>query len=1236
MKILAIRGQNLASLAGAFEVDLSSPPLAGAGLFAITGPTGAGKSTLLDAMCLALYDETPRLGAKSSVLVGDPDDPAAEKLSASDVRSILRKGTVAGHAEVDFLGQDGRHHRARWSVRRAHANVKKSFMPQTMTLEHLDTGERGAGTKKEILAQIEALIGLSFEQFRRSALLPQGDFAAFLQSKGGARAELLEKVTGTELYGRISTLAFERAKTEKNNLDQLVAGLAGVEPLSAEERAAIEAELAATLAALRDDKARLTTLRDAETWYRTHDDLTTQREEARGALTQARASWDRVKVEHAELLEIESVQALRAQLEAVDRAERQARAEREDLTRAELTAATADEDLGRTRAALAAAQRALADCVAEAAALEPAIARARALDADLVAARSALTEAAENAAARETDVEAAREAAHRRANELAAAGATLAGVEARLARQARYDVLTDEWPRWREAIRRASARLATLAMLDVPGLAAGEQRARAAHEERLASFAAAEQALDQAQARAVEAEEALATLDPETVRRDRAAEDDRKRALSKLEVALHEVERAARELDAARAHEASAKRKQSEADAQALESERARAGVAAKLEAARAKLEAAQAERAFESYRAHLVDGKECPLCGALDHPFGKSAPPIDERIEQASAEVARWTTEHTELDREITRSLSRAESEREAAAQHAEAATARAGELAKAKRAYTTARKGCPDDAIPTEATAEGAAEMVSACMKDVDQRLRALIAVEAKITKREKEAKEARAARDQRLGDLGAARKPVDDAKEKLDDAIRKHAHAVSHASAARKALDDAVEEVSPAFDAIGPFRKDLERDPTEFEARQAKLVEAHGLEREARRKATAAIADLRPKVSEAEARLGERDQALTIAREAAAARKSHVEKLSTARHALLGGEVTRTFVEQLAQRTGRARAVEQAATVKHQQATNSQVEAATLLGQMRERRDAAEVTLGVEQGALAEALGERSIEALRALLAHDAGWIAAQRARFGTMRAAVDRAAIVLEERETRHARHLAGGAPEVAAADLPQVMTGAQQAIDARDARRVDLEQRLRADDQVREQRGAKEKEAEQQRTRTAFWQRMSGLIGSADGKKLRVFAQSLIFDALLEEANHYLGELSRRYSLAPAAQGDLELQIIDHDMADEVRSSSTLSGGESFLVSLALSLGLSALGASKTRVETVFIDEGFGTLDNRSLDMALASLEALQATGRQIGVISHVDRLAAKIGARVTVKRTGVQSVVIVG
>ncbi|HET6612765.1 MAG TPA: AAA family ATPase, partial [Kofleriaceae bacterium] len=182
MRVLAIRGANLASLAGEFEVRLDADPLASAGLFAITGPTGAGKSTLLDALCVALYDKTPRLCARGGALIGHEGEPEEARISATDVRALLSRGAGAGYAEVDVIGKDGRALRARWDVRRARERATGRLQPQTMAIRDLATDKVEAGPKSEILATIESRVGLSFEQFRRSVLLPQGDFAAFLRA----------------------------------------------------------------------------------------------------------------------------------------------------------------------------------------------------------------------------------------------------------------------------------------------------------------------------------------------------------------------------------------------------------------------------------------------------------------------------------------------------------------------------------------------------------------------------------------------------------------------------------------------------------------------------------------------------------------------------------------------------------------------------------------------------------------------------------------------------------------------------------------------------------------------------------------------------------------------------------------------------------------------------------------------------------------------------------------------
>ncbi len=171
-------------------------------------------------------------------------------------------------------------------------------------------------------------------------------------------------------------------------------------------------------------------------------------------------------------------------------------------------------------------------------------------------------------------------------------------------------------------------------------------------------------------------------------------------------------------------------------------------------------------------------------------------------------------------------------------------------------------------------------------------------------------------------------------------------------------------------------------------------------------------------------------------------------------------------------------------------------------------------------------------------------------------------------------------------------------------------------------------GSLQQELAAQQAVADHWQQLCDLIGQANGAKFRTFAQSLTLERLLLEANAQLAELSPRYRLERVPGTDLALQVVDLDMGDEVRSVDSLSGGESFLVSLALALALSSLSSRQTQVESLFIDEGFGTLDPDSLDLALASLDSLQAAGRQIGVISHVQTLVERIGVQIRVEALG--------
>lgn len=240
MKILAIRGKNLASLEKAFEIDFTTEPLKSAGIFAITGSTGSGKSTLLDALCLALFDDTPRISrATENVSVRDVGD---KTLNQRDCRNILRRGASHGYAEVDFMSLGKECFRSRWSVKRAHNKSEGSMQSSEIRLYNLSSGNEEQGRKTELLARIVDLIGLTFDQFTRSVLLAQGDFATFLKAKQAEKAELLEKLTGTDIYSRISMAIYEKTKNAEAESDAINRHINEIETLPDEQVCEYNAE----------------------------------------------------------------------------------------------------------------------------------------------------------------------------------------------------------------------------------------------------------------------------------------------------------------------------------------------------------------------------------------------------------------------------------------------------------------------------------------------------------------------------------------------------------------------------------------------------------------------------------------------------------------------------------------------------------------------------------------------------------------------------------------------------------------------------------------------------------------------------------------------------------------------------------------------------------------------------------------------------------------------------------
>jgi exonuclease SbcC len=489
---------------------------------------------------------------------------------------------------------------------------------------------------------------------------------------------------------------------------------------------------------------------------------------------------------------------------------------------------------------------------------------------------------------------------------------------------------------------------------------------------------------------------------------------------------------------------------------------------------------------------------------------------------------------------------------------------------------------------------------------------------------------AKEARTRRDAARMSAETAEqawRQTDEAWRKNVDAEAQHQRDVEQAARVR---EDLLAALSVAFKDWQQWEKALSTDVVAFQARCAKAVKEWNAQDEALRQAEAEARNETEKRGPAQATVELLHAQSEACARAVTEREEALARTRASRGALWGGRATAEVRAALRQEREASTQVfeslrEQAATAARAVAVAlARTEAALAARDTASAaRDRAEATLGA-------LLTERglSLATVRGLLARGSTWCADEERALAQLRQAHEKSLLLVEERQRQRLQHESSARPSLAEQDSASALERALADTEARMRAVAAVRARLERDEADRRRHGEQARLLEEEQRKSGVWRTLSELIGSHDGKKFKVFAQSLTLDALLHYANAHLEELAPRYRLMRVPGYDLDLQVVDRDMGDEVRAVSSLSGGESFLVSLALALGLASLSSETTQVETLFIDEGFGTLDPETLEVALATLDALQATGRQVGIISHVSGLAERIGVQVRVVKQG--------
>ena len=951
MKILTIRLKNLASIEGTFEVDFTVEPLRSAGIFALSGPTGAGKSTILDALCLALYDKTPRFAASGESLF--LSDVGENQVNQSDVKNILRRGTGEGFAEVDFLGATGRRYRSRWSVRRARSKATGSLQPQSLQVTDLDKEEDLQGTKTELLAQLVSLVGLTYEQFTRTVLLAQNDFATFLKSRESAKAELLEKLTGTEIYSRISREIYTRSKAADEAMNLLKNSISLIELLPEDE-----------LQNLQKEKERLIQLRTTGT---------------------------------------KRLAELNAQFNIV----RSLVVKQEQLTKKQQEESVETEKLKKLHEDLLAQTGYLAHFREQWEALQPELLKARELDVRLQSLHTDYKQSQQTLQLTQKQV-ADLEKRHHVSRE--ALSASCSAINRLLKSEDAFNPsLSTDLDRIEHILVREEQQLALLQKEN-------DDRVSRLNAFGIQSVGEEQNKLLQEQSRLQHALQASILLN---------------QLREKQKVISSELDTLTQQLLAKQEQTASLQR--------LYENARMAMG------------------KDVVALRHDLREGEACPVCGSLSHPYGQDREMADTLYHSIEKEYRIAVDAHKllndrciALQRDVRNIIAQEKTQEEVLAAYSE-----------------------------TERTPEH----FDTCLKTLRQRLQEL---EDRINQYQQLYAE----------------------WQQKDEGLKKLRH---HCESLREGI-----------------------------TRSRLLMQQ-----------AAAIAEQ-----------------LAMVQQTETTQRIHFKTVS----------------EQLQQ---------------------LQQQRATLL--KGKPADEAEAVVRRKEKELNDALesARKSVEQVQTNLSGIQGELKQ-----------LSRNILELSEQQKQIEN------PET----LSEAIAACQSANQETEHRLSTVEACLLQQEQNKKKLKEIEAEWKEKQAVAEQWGKLNKLIGSADGTKFKVIAQSYTLNLLLLHANKHLSYLSKRYKLQQVS-GTLALQVIDCDMCDEVRTVYSLSGGESFLISLALALGLSSLSSNNLKVESLFIDEGFGSLDADSLRTAMEALEQLQMQGRKIGVISHVQEMSERISVQIQLHKS---------
>lgn len=1206
MRILSIRLENINSLKGHWKIDFQQAPFLDNGLFAITGATGAGKSSLLDAMCLALYHRTPRLQVSKSS------------------NELMTRQTSHCLAEVEF-DVKGKYYRAFWSQRRAKGSVDGNL--QDAKAELVDSnGKIIADKLTDVKRSIIELTGLDFERFTKSMLLSQGQFAAFLNANANQRAELLEELTGTDIYGKISMSVFEQAKQVKQELAIIDAKLESTQLLSKDELAQLLAQQTTLEQDIKTAKNALSSHQKAYQWqqnFQQTSQLLATTQTQLTACEQEIAQWQPSKNK---LINGERASAIKSQYTDYLKTQHQHQ---------ELDKQTNDLTKQKQQLQLSYEQH-NSDFLQQQSVYDNQLAQKQHTESLIIDQVQPLDQ----------HIDELTKQSKSKLSELEQTNASTASVNTEI------DNLNQQKQSLQTAIAAIQSKLNDhYYSVEISKHLSAWQQNLHATEQLTNDNAQHNQQLTMLADNQVDIKQSIQLLEKQNnqliaeqqgyqthitaVRRsiEQALENETEEQLAakreenrnKLGV-VEQVKLLQRQYQATK-QAMQTQQTQHQATEQSFHK------LTQRLEAQRSlfKNEKQQLsdlenllkqERQIVSLtqlRQQLQPDQPCQLCGSTEHPSINEYKNIDVsdtelRHQQKSLELDNIHQQGSEL-----------------ASQQA-SKQAQLTSLSEQIETNQMSLHAIEQQMLPllnkldlrfTDVSIEHIAaldEQFNQLTQILEQRWQSYQQSKQLLEQHRQTNLELAAKITENTNTIELKKQALENNQEKINQLNKELTINTDKLQSINTTFKQTMLDIAPNQANISLTHQWLNE--------QAMLEENYQQWQNEDKNLQTQLTDVSQALALSHTKQTQlNEQAMLVNKQLSEINQQLTQKKSLrfelfadqnttdVRKALQNDiNTTSILLEQKRQSISTCKQTlddingQLTANVMQQQALNEQLSTTQSLWQ---------------QALLSSEFSDESAFSAALISSEELAELSQQQKQFDIRRSEIN--ALIAQYKQqldnltTNKLTELSLAQLQTEIAKVEQTLTNAQQTFGSVNQQIQHNNATLTNQQQLIENRAQLIQSVE-------HWATLNHLIGSADGSKYRKFAQGLTLDHLVYLANKQLHRLQKRYQLERKVGESLELQIIDTWQADSRRDTKTLSGGESFLVSLALALGLSDLVSFKTSIDSLFLDEGFGTLDAETLDIALDALDSLNASGKMIGIISHVDALKERIPTQIHVKK----------